>query len=488
MREGVIITRLNGIKFIILLISIVLAQTIDFAAAQPTDQFIIPHDGQKDRPFHMAVIGDSVAWGNGLNKADKYYYQVADWLSEGLERPVDVKVYAHSGASIVNPQGQNGKRLNANLNSWYPTLMDQAYSIDNADNVDLILVSGGINDVDVMKIIDPYTPTDEIDRRSQSIKDPMKNVLSYLLNRCRNAKIIVTNYYPLITDDTEQDAIYTSFNMLSQVFGRAQVNLLDTLNHKSRLTENSYTFNGVITRSLSSAVKDADNGEGRICFALVNFQPSNGYGASKTWLWKLMGLTPPKTNDDCYGYRVTLCDPIGITNIFDKDNYINYINAMGHPNKDGAIEYARAIESAINGKDLGWLGTEISTTKIINNGKESPIIDSNDLPDMSQLLKAISSWTSMFPDILQELPTVPGWLEDALVILIALIIGGSLIRRSLWEFIMNSVLGLMVIYLSSIYLGIGIAINIPTLLICAIGGFPGAIILVALKYFYGITF
>ena len=94
----------------------------------------------------------------------------------------------------------------------------------------------------------------------------------------------------------------------------------------------------------------------------------------------------------------------------------------------------------------------------------------------------------MFPDILQELPTVPGWLEDALVILIALIIGGSLIRRSLWEFIMNSVLGLMVIYLSSIYLGIGIAINIPTLLICAIGGFPGAIILVALKYFYGITF
>ena len=59
-------TRLNKIKFIILIIFIILAQTIDFAAAQPTDQFIIPHDGQKDLPFHMAVIGDSVAWGNGI--------------------------------------------------------------------------------------------------------------------------------------------------------------------------------------------------------------------------------------------------------------------------------------------------------------------------------------------------------------------------------------------------------------------------------------
>ena len=68
-----------------------------------------------------------------LNKEDKYYYQVADWLSESLEKPVDVKVYAHSGARIVNPQGQNGKRLNANLNSWYPTLLDQAYSIEDSE-------------------------------------------------------------------------------------------------------------------------------------------------------------------------------------------------------------------------------------------------------------------------------------------------------------------------------------------------------------------
>jgi hypothetical protein len=120
---------LNHIKFSLLLLYAIMLQPIDFAAGQPTDQFILPPNGQKDQAFHMVVIGDSIAWGNGLKENDKYYYQVANWLQKSLNKPVDVTVYAHSGASIVS-QGGNGKLLNANLNSWYPTLTDQANNIE----------------------------------------------------------------------------------------------------------------------------------------------------------------------------------------------------------------------------------------------------------------------------------------------------------------------------------------------------------------------
>ena len=64
--------------------------------------------------FNMVVIGDSIAWGNGLNKKSKYSYLVADWLQEKLNRPVEVTVYAHSGAAIA---GESGKSIDPNLNS-----------------------------------------------------------------------------------------------------------------------------------------------------------------------------------------------------------------------------------------------------------------------------------------------------------------------------------------------------------------------------------
>jgi lysophospholipase L1-like esterase len=314
------------------------------------DYIIVPSDANEADAFHIVMIGDSIAWGNGLKKENRYYYLVADWLHKILNKPVDVTVYAHSGAKISSSETQTGEKIDPNLNSDLPTLMDQAESAKNLGSADLVLISGGINDIDVMKVIDIYTPANDIEARSQSIKDPMKNLLLYISSKNKKAKIIVTNYYPLITDDTNQDAIYGIFNILSQLFGRAQIDLLDTLNHKSRLTENSYTFSSVSLTSLSSAVKEADNGAGRIRLALVNFPADRCYGTSGTWLWKLTTkkILVPTSDDELFEYRSTLCKPIELTTLLDINNYIDYINAMGHPNIAGAQEYARAIKSALN--------------------------------------------------------------------------------------------------------------------------------------------
>lgn len=150
-----------------------------------TDYVLLPPDAQKADAYHVAVIGDSIAWGNGLERKNTYYYLVADGLRKILNRPVEVKVYAHSGANI---SGKTCENINPDFNSGCPTLMDQANSIQDAGNVDLILVSGGINDVDVMKILD-NTPADVIRQRSVDIEVPMKNLLINLANNNPNAKI-----------------------------------------------------------------------------------------------------------------------------------------------------------------------------------------------------------------------------------------------------------------------------------------------------------
>lgn len=487
--------RFTYMKFSILLISAILIQSLALAG-EPTDQFIIPKNAQKDQAFHMVVIGDSVAWGNGLNRDDKYYYIVAEWLHGKLSKPIEVTVYAHSCATIVNPTGALGKSTNANLNSWYPTLMDQAYNIDNIEQVDLILVSGGINDVGVLNILDVYTSADIIRDRSDSIYYSMRNLLSYLLSKNEKTKIIITNYYPIISEDTDTYWLSTVYSLWVLINPKDSLNKFTNVpGLRARLRENSYAFSGNSLTSLTNAIEDTDNGANRISLAMVNFKDSNSYAASDTWLWKLKSVVPPKTDDDFYEERAKLCKPIGIANmnfIFDEadtENYINYINAMGHPNKNGSIEYARAIKSAISANGPDWLKKEVQATSIVNDETVPATTNTNNFPDITQWLKSLSSWASMWTDKIQNmLSSATGWPLYIAVIVLALIIGGSLIRKSLWDFIINAISGLVVIYLSSTILGIGISITIPTLLVCAIGGFPGAIILITLKYFYGITF
>lgn len=84
-------------------------------------------------------------------KGEKYSFLVAEWLSKQLKRPVDVKILAHTGATI----GENDDPVaqSPDLSSGSPTIMEQVDSISDSGHVDLILVSGGINDVTVENII-----------------------------------------------------------------------------------------------------------------------------------------------------------------------------------------------------------------------------------------------------------------------------------------------------------------------------------------------
>ena len=116
---------------------------------------------QNSEVFHVVVIGDSIAWGLGLRHDEKYSYLVAKWIADQLKRPVNLKILAHNGA-VLN--GNSGiESCNQECGSSYPPVEEQINRIENPEQVDLILLSGGINNVNVFNIINADVDSDKIE-------------------------------------------------------------------------------------------------------------------------------------------------------------------------------------------------------------------------------------------------------------------------------------------------------------------------------------
>ena len=63
---------------------------------------------------------------------------------------------------------------------------------------------------------------------------------------------------------------------------------------------------------------------------------------------------------------------------------------------------------------------------------------------------------------------------------LAIVFGLLLILRSIKYFVVNAVMGLAIIFLANLF-GLGISYSLLTILICAIGGIFGALIVIGLS-------
>jgi hypothetical protein len=82
----------------------------------------------------------------------------------------------------------------------------------------------------------------------------------------------------------------------------------------------------------------------------------------------------------------------------------------------------------------------------------------------------------------------PANIEDVVlivVIAVALIIGIVIVLKSIRYFLVNAILGLLVLYLANAFVGLNIAYSWLVILVCAIGGIAGAVIVILL-HLYGI--
>ena len=73
-----------------------------------------------------------------------------------------------------------------------------------------------------------------------------------------------------------------------------------------------------------------------------------------------------------------------------------------------------------------------------------------------------------------------------LVVLLAVLVGAYAVVKMVKPFVVNAVVGVIVLLIAS-FLGVGVEITPIAVLICAVGGVPGALLVILLAYL-GIAF
>jgi Zn-dependent protease with chaperone function len=73
-----------------------------------------------------------------------------------------------------------------------------------------------------------------------------------------------------------------------------------------------------------------------------------------------------------------------------------------------------------------------------------------------------------------------------IVLALAIVFGALIILRSIKKFLVNALVGIVILIVANNIAGLGIGYSWPVILICAIGGALGAILVIAL-HFIGIT-
>ena len=351
-----------------------------------------------DNPLQMLVLGDSIMWGQGLKPEQKFTWRVKCWLQEKTGREVQTRIEAHSGAlldggSATPPRFQS---KDGEVNLPYPTINEQ---VDNAlrfygesrSKVDLILVDGCVNDVDVSNLLNAGTTTEWMRGRiSTSCHAGMRDLLRRITNSFPNAHVVVTGYYRIVSSDTEDNA-FIRLLVKKLNSARAAAERMTYKDMREKLIALSELWYTVSTLGLSGAVNEvnAELGEKgfsrRVTFVEIDFWPEHSFSASDTLLWNFMfgstnlsgfrkiivvltlGTAAYKPNDDVRESRVRSCNetfkaPKGQKEPepekSDRKNRLLICRyaSLGHPNQMGALIYTEAIKGKLQWviEQAGW--------------------------------------------------------------------------------------------------------------------------------------
>jgi lysophospholipase L1-like esterase len=346
-----------------------------------------------DRPLNLLVLGDSISWGQGLKEEHKSWYLIKSWLQQTTGREIRTTIEAHSGAVIGSPDDLDGSSkwdLDGELSRAYPTIHGQ---LDNAikrfadpRQVDLVLVNGCINDLDSRRLLNAANTPEQIRELAQAkCGSPMETLLARITGVFPNAHVVVTGYYPILSEKSANDLFMRSLTKRFYIPESGAPRLSDQM-LRARLISISREWYHTSDQMLSAAARKIDaqsqaaGSHQRVLFADAGFAPENAFAAGRSRLWgfdattlrKLLvvltlGKVKVRTNDERRSQRGELCKTIFAKTENElpeekaarADRLIRCrLAAVGHPNRKGAAMYADAIsrllKTVIN--ETGWLG------------------------------------------------------------------------------------------------------------------------------------
>lgn len=299
----------------------------------------------------IVVLGDSVGWGQGLLPAQKYAQLLAVALLGNL--PPTVEMLAHSGA-IIDQFGTLGNRaspcnqFSGEIPVAGPSIRAQARAVTTPSTVDLLLVNGGINDVDLTRILSPFTRTEDLARYIQdACCGGMKTLLTEIARTFLNPaiKVVVTGYYPILSPESDQ----SSFEDLLSLFGISIPGQLDADLILPEVTKRCMQFWQQSDAALLQAVRETSAATAlgaNLLFVPGPLGAANALFASTPWLFGLTdGISP---EDEVIELRRAACDSC----YQETFNLLQFsqccIASVGHPNVLGAAAFAGAIQKALS--------------------------------------------------------------------------------------------------------------------------------------------
>jgi GDSL-like Lipase/Acylhydrolase family len=337
-------------------------------------------------PLEMLVLGDSITWGQGLKPEQKFSWRIKCWLQEKTNREVRQNVFAHSGA-LISADPATAPRFKSNdgeVNLPYPSIneeLDHARAFYGPGNtkVNLILLDGCINDVDVSNLLNVTTDPDWLRARiNTSCKLGMHSLLKRVTESFPNAQVIVPSYYRIVSSSTADNAF---IRLLAKSLNneRPEARRMSDKEMRDRLINLSESWYRASTADLREAVNTinselaAKNLPPRVSFVEIDFWPEHSFSAAETLLWNFIfgstnlsglrkfivilsfGTTAYKPNDEVRESRIRSCketfkEPKGFKETpaeksSRKDRLlICRYASLGHPNQMGALVYTEAIK------------------------------------------------------------------------------------------------------------------------------------------------
>ncbi len=308
--------------------------------------------------FYIAVVGDSVAWGNGLNEGDKASTRVAKRIEQAIGKRVIMQVRAHSAANILPLEFGEGVCdgvCSGEVPLIHTAILNQVGLIEAPEELDLVLIVGCINDIGLTTILNPFVSTQEIAQLTEQFcNQEMVGLLNRVRQTAPQAKIVVASYYQFVGEESDPAGLLA--------WALTQGIQLDELNAVvERTTENSIAFDQVSRAGLAAAVAEINQAAGDTiaAFAPVDFTQENVVFGPDPWVW---GLDAEAALEDIFDFGVGLIpqDPLRVQRAEACPSGLEFPSllfcvyaSVGHPNRLGARSYERAILHAL--EELGIL-------------------------------------------------------------------------------------------------------------------------------------
>jgi hypothetical protein len=336
-------------------------------------------------PLEMLVLGDSIMWGQGLKPEQKFSWRIKCWLQEKTNRDVIQTVFAHSGALITGAtESPRFKSNDGEVNLPYPSIneeLDHARAFYGPGNgkVNLILLDGCVNDVDVSNLLNVTTDPNWLrERIHTNCKVGMHDLLKRVTDSFPNAQVIVPSYYRIISASTADNAF---IRLLAKSLNNEspEARRMTDKEMRERLIKLSELWYRVSTADIREAVETTNSELAarslppRVSFVEIDYWPEHSFSGDNTLLWNFIfgstnlsglrkfivilsfGTTAYKPNDEVRESRIRSCketfkEPKGVKETpAEKSSRKDHLlicryASLGHPNEMGALVYTEAIK------------------------------------------------------------------------------------------------------------------------------------------------